>query len=698
VEEYGNITVKWHVNVDVEDGLGDPIEGANVSLLNSSDVRDWKLSDHDGRAHHLLGIEYTYNSTGFIYDRTYRVRANYTGCEAAERVMWIDGFNNTTLSLDDIGPPASNAGQDQTVDQGDTVFFDGNGSTDNIGIVNFTWTFNDSGAVTLHGARPTHRFNNAGRYNVSLNVSDETGNWDLDSVFVTVNDVDKPTAHAGEDLTVGQGDTVIFNGSGSHDNVGIENYTWTLFDSGLKILYGISPNYTFDDAEVYAVTLEVFDEAGNSDTGTVNITVTDTEKPLADAGRNRTIDQGGNITMNGSGSSDNIDIVNYTWALFDAVSYELYGIEVNYTFHNAGVFNITLKATDPAGNQGVDTVTITVNDTTVPKADAGIDMVVDQGENITFIGNGSSDNVGVFNYTWTFNDSGVQVRYGASPNYSFTEAGVFIITLNITDAAGNWDTAIFNVTVNDITEPMAVAGKDIAITEGELASFNGNGSTDNTVIVNYSWYFMENGSNITLNGITANYRFQLTGTYDVWLRVEDGSGNFGSDNLTVTVRNKTDGDDDEDDENGTENGKKKAESSYIWLWVLIIAILGIVVGGIYFHFDRAKKIREGRKIDEMEINRITGGRMDFIILRKHGTKRFKKYELHRIQGVAGDVAGIFWDTSRDSAWVLDRMVTGSREMVASKFEYDIKRNLDKGYSLDYFGTGLIIRLLGKGIR
>ena len=325
-------------------------------------------------------------------------------------------------------------------------------------------------------------------------------------------------------------------------------------------------------------------------------------------------------------------------------------------------------------------------------------MVVDQGENITFIGNGSSDNVGVFNYTWTFNDSGVQVRYGASPNYSFTEAGVFIITLNITDAAGNWDTAIFNVTVNDITEPMAVAGKDIAITEGELASFNGNGSTDNTVIVNYSWYFMENGSNITLNGITANYRFQLTGTYDVWLRVEDGSGNFGSDNLTVTVRNKTDGDDDEDDENGTENGKKKAESSYIWLWVLIIAILGIVVGGIYFHFDRAKKIREGRKIDEMEINRITGGRMDFIILRKHGTKRFKKYELHRIQGVAGDVAGIFWDTSRDSAWVLDRMVTGSREMVASKFEYDIKRNLDKGYSLDYFGTGLIIRLLGKGIR
>ena len=90
--------------------------------------------------------------------------------------------------------------------------------------------------------------------------------------------------------------------------------------------------------------------------------------------------------------------------------------------------------------------------------------------------------------------------------------------------------------------------------------------------------------------------------------------------------------------------------------------------------------------------------MDFIILRKPGTKRYKKYELHRIQGVAGDVAGIFWDTARDSSWVVDRMITESREKVTSMFEFDIKKNLEKGYTLDYFGSGLIIRLLGKRFR
>ena len=131
---------------------------------------------------------------------------------------------------------------------------------------------------------------------------------------------------------------------------------------------------------------------------------------------------------------------------------------------------------------------------------------------------------------------------------------------------------------------------------------------------------------------------------------------------------------------------------------MIIGIIGILIGGLYYYADRGRKIREGRRIDEDEINKITAGRMDFIILRKPGTKKFKKYELHRIQGSVGDVAGIFWDTARDSAWVVDRIVTGTREMITSKFEHDIKKNLEKGYSLDYFGSGLIISLLGKWLR
>lgn len=41
----------------------------------------------------------------------------------------------------DTTPPLANAGPDQTVDEDTPVTFDGSGSTDDVGIVNYTWTF-----------------------------------------------------------------------------------------------------------------------------------------------------------------------------------------------------------------------------------------------------------------------------------------------------------------------------------------------------------------------------------------------------------------------------------------------------------------------------------------------------------------------------------------------------------------------------
>src|SRR5438876_4860053 len=39
----------------------------------------------------------------------------------------------------DVTPPIANAGPDQTVNEDVPVAFDGSGSTDNVGIVNYTW-------------------------------------------------------------------------------------------------------------------------------------------------------------------------------------------------------------------------------------------------------------------------------------------------------------------------------------------------------------------------------------------------------------------------------------------------------------------------------------------------------------------------------------------------------------------------------
>jgi PKD repeat protein len=84
-------------------------------------------------------------------------------------------------------PPVAAAGNDQTVQEGDIVTFNGLGSSDNFAVVNYTWSFTyDGSPVHLYGASPSFQFLIAGTYVVTLNASDQAGNTGTDTVVVTV--------------------------------------------------------------------------------------------------------------------------------------------------------------------------------------------------------------------------------------------------------------------------------------------------------------------------------------------------------------------------------------------------------------------------------------------------------------------------------------------------------------------------------
>ncbi|MGB2581289.1 MAG: ABC transporter permease subunit [Thermoplasmata archaeon] len=85
-------------------------------------------------------------------------------------------------------PPDADAGPDQTVVQREYVTFNGSGSSDDVGIVNYTWTFvYGNNTWTLSGmVNSSFFFFIPGTYNVTLNVSDEEGGFDTDTMVVTV--------------------------------------------------------------------------------------------------------------------------------------------------------------------------------------------------------------------------------------------------------------------------------------------------------------------------------------------------------------------------------------------------------------------------------------------------------------------------------------------------------------------------------
>ncbi len=87
----------------------------------------------------------------------------------------------------------------------------------------------------------------------------------------------------------------------------------------------------------------------------------DTTPPQANAGLDRTIIVGVPFYLNGSDSSDNFDIDNYTWTYsYNGTNVELYGPEQECLFSIPGEYEITLAVTDSAGNLDDDIVTITI--------------------------------------------------------------------------------------------------------------------------------------------------------------------------------------------------------------------------------------------------------------------------------------------------------------------------------------------------
>ena len=503
--------------------------GDNLGIIDYS----WTFV-YDGTPVILGGVKptFTFHTAG-----SYTV--NLTVRDLAGNLAW-DIIN---VTVRDITIPFADAGDNITIQQYQTVLFDGSGSYDNVGIAQWRWAFTYLGMeVNLLGTAPTFTFQEAGVFEVALNISDAVGNWAVDLVTVIVIDVTAPTADAGRDLNVDQHETVEFDGRGSHDNVGVMEWTWTFNDGGKNVtLNGSIPTYVFDVPGVYTVLLTVRDAEGNSGTDTVVIEVRDIERPVVNAGEDVIIDQDRTIVFNGSSSSDNVGIRSFEWTFeYDDMTVRLEGPTPNFFFHTAGMYTVMLIVTDEEGNWASDFVSVTVVDSTRPIADAGPDVRADQHQMVTLDGSGSWDNSVVARWRWVFFYRGSTFSLeGERPTFIFDEAGDYEVNLTVLDPSGNSDNDTMTVTIIDVTAPVAVLGDDVGVSQGTIVELNGSRSTDNVGIEEWMWSLTYDGAIEKITGETQSFLFTIPGTYVVTLEVSDAVLNSASATFIVTVLDTT---------------------------------------------------------------------------------------------------------------------------------------------------------------
>jgi len=169
------------------------------------------------------------------------------------------------------------------------------------------------------------------------------------------------------------------------------------------------------------------------------------------AGPDQTTDEGKTIQFNGS--SDNPDIAAIHWDFGDgyAVTDTL---TPTHTYLDDGVYTVTLTVTDTFGTADSDWLFVTVENV-APTLSTFPNLEITAGETITITGTitdpGVLDSQTVL-ITWesgateTIELAAAQRQFSAT--YTYADAGLYPVTVRVTDKDGDWNEQSFSVTVS----------------------------------------------------------------------------------------------------------------------------------------------------------------------------------------------------------------------------------------------------------
>jgi PKD repeat protein len=184
-----------------------------------------------------------------------------------------------TIGIGDL-PPVADANGPYSGTVGAEVQFDGSGSSDPNGddtIVSYDWEFGDGTVASDSGPMPTHVYDTAGTYNVTLTVTDDTGLVDSAGSSATIEPppLEAPIADPNGPYSAPVGTPVQFDGSASYDPDGgeIVRYDWDFGDGTVAADAGAMPTHTYALEGEYIVTLAVTDDEGETGTGSSTATI-----------------------------------------------------------------------------------------------------------------------------------------------------------------------------------------------------------------------------------------------------------------------------------------------------------------------------------------------------------------------------------------------------------------------------------------
>lgn len=415
------------------------------------------------------GANFTWTvDLGGTSDLAYGALANYTfTASGAYRVTLTvrDSLGNSdedrlVIYVSDERPPTARAGADLSLCDFEAIRLDGGNSTDNDPTFalfgNYSWSVPlPSGTITLFGARPVLRVAVPGAYSITLTARDPSLNFASDALLLTVRDCTAPTVSMAPAFYLDEGETAALAGAASDASLGFPGdaaFTWTFeTGEGTQAQMGPTLSFRYTVPGAWRAELRIVDGAGNAVIATTTVVVADRTPPTVTLPGRLEGAEGALIRLQAAWALDNDPTFpatgTFEWVVHtegaggDLQPLHLFGAAPSVRLEVPGLFAVELQVTDRAGNRANATGWLAVRDTRAPTVHAGASRQVVAGSTVSLEA-AAEDNDPTFaataGYRWSFTYAGSRVELsGPSSSFRFELPGSYIVSLTVTDAAGN---------------------------------------------------------------------------------------------------------------------------------------------------------------------------------------------------------------------------------------------------------------------
>lgn len=364
-------------------------------------------------------------------------------------------------------PPVADVGIPDDGSVGAPVSFDGSGSLDEDGdSLTYSWDFGDGSTGT--GVSPSHTYNAAGTYSVSLVVNDGHQDSNPDTTTVSITSTNQtPVANPGGPYSGIAGTPVEFTGAASSDpNGDTLTYSWIFGDGASGT--GVSPSHTYISAGDYTVQLIVNDGIEDSVAVSTEVTIAQPNPALTANDdvyvTDEDVNLNGNVLSNDTGLDvDSLSIQSHTQPTQGSLVVNDNGsFSYSPSSNHHGADSFTYTVTD-----GIETGTATVSITVNPVNDSPVitsNAVIDAQQDVlySYAVQATDVDIGdVLTYSLQTAPSGMTINLVTgliewTPGNA--DLGSHSVTVQVGDAANASVTQSYILSVSNTNEPLTISG------------------------------------------------------------------------------------------------------------------------------------------------------------------------------------------------------------------------------------------------